>query len=95
MGDFTQPSAPRTFERTHIRVGVNGAMEVGIAIKNAAGRVIDRFELTLPLSGAVTDNEGNQISANVPGAIGTARTALLTAIDNAIENAAAAGKFNR
>ena len=95
-GTFTQPSAARVYERGDTVLRPDGALAVRINIRNGeGGRIIDGFEVIVPASGAVVDSEGNQIAAGVPVAISSARLSLTTALDAAIDNAAAAGKFHR
>jgi hypothetical protein len=96
MGEFVQGSATRTYERRAIRIDGGGtSFTVEVAVLNAAGRVVDRFEVRVPASGVILDEDGNQIAASVPGAVNTARTSFLNAIDAAIDSAAAANKFVR
>ncbi len=95
MGNFTQPSGNRTYERGHIALNVDGTMRVGVHVTNDAGKTVDNFEVRVPVSGAITDQDGNQLAASVPVGISSARTSLLSAIDAAIDSAAASGKFAR
>lgn len=95
MGSFTQGSASRTYDRGIVHIGAGGVAQVEITIRNAAGRPVDQFTLTLPMSGAIVDSDGTQIAAGVPAAIANARNSFLAALDAAIDNAAAAGKFTR
>jgi hypothetical protein len=95
-GTFQQGTATRTYERRSIRIDGGGtSFSVDIAVLNAGGRLIDNFEVRVPASGAIVDSDGNQLAASVPAGIASARASFLSAIDSAIDSAAAAGKFAR
>lgn len=95
MGQFTQNQVTRNYDRRLIQIGADGTMFVLVIVSNALGREVDRFEVRIPPSGPIVDADGNQLAASVPAGLNNARTSFLTAIDNAIDNAAAAGKFSR
>lgn len=95
MGTFASPGFTRTYDRGAMRIDLDGTTHVHVEIKNEAGSVVDRFEVRIPVAGAITDQGGNQLAASVPVGIANARASLLSAIDSAIDNAAAAGKFAR
>lgn len=95
-GTFQQGTATRTYERRHVRFDpASSSFEAQVAVLTAGGRLIDTFIVRVPASGAIVDDDGNQIAASVPAGLNTARTSFLTALDSAIDNAAAAGKFAR
>ena len=95
MGTFQQPSANRNYARGDVQIDDTGRMRMQLLITNDAGKKLDSIEIYFPISGPITDSAGNQLSASVPAAIANARNSLGTAIDNAIDSAAAAGKFVR
>jgi hypothetical protein len=95
MGTFNQASATRTYDRGIVRVNPDGSMAVQVIIKDASGQPVDNFLLHLPVAGPITNDVGGTVAANTPNAVKTARTAFTDAIDAAIDNAAAAGKFAR
>ena len=95
MGMFSQPTGNRTYTRGDIALRADGSMMVPLVVANDAGKTVDRFQVIVPVAGAVVDQDGNQLAASVPAGISNARTSLLNAIDTAIDNAAAAGKFAR
>ncbi len=61
--------------------------------KNAAGQVIKTGEIFVPVSGQITDENGNIVNATVPGAYTTARDAFLTQVDALWSSAASGGKL--
>jgi hypothetical protein len=96
MGTFQQDAVTRTYQRRSIRInGGDGSFAVEITVMNANGRQIDRLEVRVPASGAILDEEGTQIAAVVPVGLASARASFLSAVDAAVDNAAAAGKFAR
>lgn len=95
-GTFQQVAATRTYTRRHVRFDANsGAFSAQVVVLTAGGRMIDSFDVRVPTSGAIVDEDGNQVAASVPGGLNTARNSFLSALDAAIDNAAAAGKFAR
>jgi hypothetical protein len=94
-GTFAQPGGNRAYDRGHVAIQPGGAMRVQVSVANDAGKTVDNFEVRIPVSGAILDHDGSQIAASVPAAIANARASLLSAIDAAIDNAAAAGRFAR
>lgn len=94
MGTF-QENATRTYTRGPLRLLADGRMAVDVLITNDAGKLIGAFEVRIPVAGPILDQDGQQLSASVPVGISNTRTSLISAIDSAIDNAAAAGKFAR
>ncbi len=61
--------------------------------RNAAGQVIKTGEVFIPVSGAITDENGNEVNATVPAAYTTARNAFLAQVDALWTTAAGANKL--
>lgn len=95
MGQFTQPSANRIYNRRFVTINSDGSMTVGITVTNDAGKILETFSVFIPSAGAIIDEDQQILAANVPVGLNNARSSFLTALDNAIDAAAAAGKFNR
>jgi hypothetical protein len=95
MGNFTQPSAERSYDLENFRCRADGAASVSVVIKNAAGRPVDQFNITLPVSGPVFDENGNQVAAQVRNGTRNAITALLLQLQTDVDALAAAGRFER
>lgn len=95
MGQFTQPESSRTYTRKFLTIHADGSMHVSLEVKNAAGKVLENITIYVPVSGPITDEDQQVLAASVPAGLNTARTSFITAIDNAIDAAATAGRFNR
>jgi hypothetical protein len=94
-GTFQQPLSTRSYDRGAVVLEADGSERVRVRVTDAGGKLVDLIDVTVPVSGAITDSHGNVLAASVPAAIGTTRTSHLAAIDSAIDGAAAAGKFAR
>jgi hypothetical protein len=95
MGQFTQSSANRNYALQNMQMNAAGVVHVHLIVTNDAGKVVDRITVTIPASGPIVDDQGVQLAASVPGGLNTARNSFLTALDSAIDAAAAAGKLEK
>ena len=96
MPAFVQSSSNRTIVRDQIAVDSAGNLQAVLVVKDSAGIILETRNVRVPADGsAITDQYGGQIAATVPGALSTAITSFVAALDSAIASAAAGGRFNR
>ncbi len=95
MGTFTAPAADHTYDVGIVHLNPDGSSSVQVIIRNLAGAPIDLFILTIALNGPVMTETGVQVAAQLPSNARTAQTAYLSALNAAVDAAAAAGKFVR
>lgn len=81
-----------TATRGRICIEKNNISTLKVEWTNKTGQLIRVKETYIPVSGNVTDEDGNVVNATVPGAYTTARTSFLSQVDSLFDSAATAGK---
>ncbi len=90
----TAPGGSLTVARGQVTVNADGSATIALSYANAGGNTVSIRALTVPVSGAVTDQFGNVVSATVPAALATAISTFAAQLDSMVAAAATGGKLN-